>query len=360
MIHVRLYSFGLKTHRGALAVAPWCAGRRSVVQRVFLHASLLLLLAACSAPSDSPKRIVRSVGLPSELLLVVDQAVWNSDLSDSLTQLLKGPVPGLMQAEPFFRLTRVTTNHYTPSYSTLHSKLFVQLDPSLKEPMMGISHNVVAQPQMEVTIAAPTLDELRAYLYHNGARARQYIADFQIEIRAARLRRKFSKKVDEDLRQVENYTICAPEEIGATKKGEHFFWAGTNRNEKDLNLVVYTCPWDGRDALTPEEFIARRDSVMMANIPGSNPDQWMQTTRVDGRPIVFCELRNVDGQTVQEVRGLWQMRNGALGGPFVSRVSIDTAQSRVVAVEGFVYSPSTDKRELVRTLEASLRTLRKL
>jgi len=53
------------------------------------------------------------------------------------------------------------------------------------------------------------------------------------------------------------------------------------------------------------------------------------------------------------------MRNGALGGPFVSLTRVDSVNRKVVVTEGFVYSPTTDKRDLLRTVEASLRTLYK-
>lgn len=324
-----------------------------------LFAAVFLMLASCTPKTPEQKRLVPSVGLPSELLLVVDPEVWNSDLADSLTQLLKGPVPGLMQEEPFFRLTRVLTPNFKPAYSTLHSQFFVRLDPSLAEPVMGVSRNVVSRPQIRVTLAAPSLDVLRAYLYKYGSLARQHLADAQIEMRAAQLRRKHSKRVAADLDSVLGLSIMAPTDMMATKKRDHFLWAGTNRNEKDLNLVVYSYPWDGTEIRTPEHFVSHRDSVMQAHIPGSQPDQWMQTTRVDDRPIVFSEIRTLRGRRIQEVRGLWQMRNGAMGGPFVSHVVIDTAATRVVVAEGFVYSPSTDKRDLLRTLEASLSTLKK-
>ena len=96
---------------------------------------------------------------------------------------------------------------------------------------------------------------------------------------------------------------------------------------------------------------------MKANIPGSREDQWMETVREGDEPIVSSRRRMAGKTLVQEIRGLWQMRNGALGGPFVSVARIDTPRSRVIVGEGFVYSPNTDKRELVRKLEASLRTL---
>ena len=348
----------LKTQHVPRPLATRSSGRRNVLRLLFLHVALLALVA-CGPDKTAEKRLVRSVGLPSELLLVTDAQVWQSDLSDSLTQLLCGPVPGLTQAEPFFRLTRILSQHYKPKFSTFHSKLFVRIDPSLRRPLMGLDRDVVARPQIEVTVAAPTLDALRAYLSEYGPRARQLLADAQIDMRAAQLSRKPNRRISSELDSLLGLTIDAPTELCATKRRDHFLWAGTNRNERDLNLVVYTYPWDGSEVLTPENFVHRRDSVMQAHIPGSEPDQWMATTRVDGRPVLLSEMRLMDGRRVQQVRGLWEMRNAALGGPFVALASVDTAQQRVVVAEGFVYSPSTDKRDLLRTLEASLRTLRK-
>jgi hypothetical protein len=38
---------------------------------------------------------------------------------------------------------------------------------------------------------------------------------------------------------------------------------------------------------------------------------------------------------------------------------VDSVNNKVVVTEGFVYSPTTDKRDLLRTVEASLRTMYK-
>ncbi|MBQ2043303.1 MAG: DUF4837 family protein, partial [Bacteroidaceae bacterium] len=180
----------------------------------------------------------------------------------------------------------------------------------------------------------------------------------QLEMRVAQLKQKYSQKAHSELKAVMGRTIFAPEEIRAAKRGNNFLWAGSNLNEKDLNVVVYTYPWDGKDVLQPLHFAAMRDSVMQANIPGSQPDQWMETVREDGLPLLASRLRKLNGGVAQEVRGLWQMRNGALGGPFVSLARIDTAANEVLVAEGFVYSPSTEKRDLLRRVEAAIRTVK--
>lgn len=320
----------------------------------------IALLMGCNPSGEKnakKPRIVASKGLPSELLLVVDKAIWSSDVADSLKSLVEGPVPGLPQVESYFRLTQIQSQYYTRIYTTMHSQLFVHLDENLKQPIIGVSYDVIARPQIQVTVKAQNLNEMRRFLSTHGQQIRQLIADAQIDMRIAQLKKKPNAKVSKELKEVLGLKICAPGQIRATKRGRDFLWAGTNLNEKDQNIVVYAYPWDGRNILGAEYMAWKRDSVMQQNIPGGEPGQWMQTTRENGIPVLTSEVRNIGGKVMQEVHGLWEMRNGGIGGPFVSLTRIDTVNKRVLVAEGFVYSPGTDKRELVRELEAAIRTL---
>lgn len=316
-----------------------------------------LFFSACKEQQKSP-RIVQSKGLPSELLLVVDKSVWESPVADTLKQIVEGPVPGLPQAEAFFRVTRILSDYYAQTYTTFHSKLFVKLDGSVVEPMLGVSYNVCARPQVELTVLAPSLPAMGQFLSRNGNYIRDVIADAQLDMRIERLRKKYNTKLCADVKSMFGKQMLAPVEIRASKRGDNFLWAGSNLNTKDLNVVLYSYPWDGSDVLQPFHFAEVRDSVMKINIPGSQPDQWMETSREDGLPLISSRLRVLDGALTQEVRGLWQMRHGALGGPFMALARVDTAARQVFVAEGFVYSPSTDKRDLLRSVEATIRTVK--
>lgn len=317
-----------------------------------------VLLTACNNETKTTKTIVKSKGLPSELMLVVDREVWTTDVQDTLNAIVEAQVPGLMQAEKMFRVTRVFTRDYAPTHSTFHTILKVVLDKTLKEPITGTARDVNARPQLEVVVAAPDIDQLRTYLSRNAQRIQDLLSEAQIEFRVPALKKKYSKKVSDDLKEVLGMTVCVPENFVATKKGQDFLWGSTNTLQRDQNLVVYTYPWQGEDVMDAELFVQRRDSVIKLNIPGERPDQWMQTVREKDVPLIISRPRTIGGRQVLEVRGLWEMRNGALGGPFVSLARVDTAAAKVIVAEGWVYSPSTDKRDLLRQMEAALRTLR--
>ena len=87
---------------------------------------------------------------------------------------------------------------------------------------------------------------------------------------------------------------------------------------------------------------------------GEKEGQYMVTER---HAIGEKHKNGKDGY-IYEVRGLWEMENDMMGGPFISYSQVDTEKNLVVVVEGFVYAPKKDKRELIREMEASLMTLK--
>ena len=65
----------------------------------------------------------------------------------------------------------------------------------------------------------------------------------------------------------------------------------------------------------------------------------------------------LNGLDVVEIRGLWELENGFMGGPFVSHSVYDRNRQRIVTVEGYVYYPNQKKCVKVRQLEAIIYTL---
>ena len=89
-------------------------------------------------------------------------------------------------------------------------------------------------------------------------------------------------------------------------------------------------------------FIEKRDSVMKANLPGAKEGMYMVTA-----DSMFVDARNiaVQGDYAYEVRGLWEMENDAMGGPFVSHARVVRTIGRIGGVEGFVYNLGNLKRD---------------
>lgn len=320
--------------------------------------ALLTLCTACGPSKDEKKHsLPASKGLPYELLLVVDDNVWNSEAGDSLRMVLQGNTPGLLQPEPMFRLLRISPKAYDRTYTTMRDRMFVRLNPEATTPRLAVERDVEAKPQVQVVMEAKDTKALAGLIGRKADWIAEQFVNMELSAEEGRLRKKHNAGLAKDIAAHMAFDVRVPEEIKALKKGKDFVWASSEQVEKDLNFVLYTAPWPAGKVLDEAAFVTCRDSVMKTNIPGERPDQWMTTAKEKELPLVQTREVQVKGRTMLEVRGLWEMHNGALGGPFVSLAEVDSARGEVVVAEGFVYSPRTECRDLVRRMEAVLRTV---
>lgn len=318
---------------------------------------LIVGLSSCSSSAKESKPVTASsIGQPCEVLLVLDKESMAGDVKDTLKSLLECDIPGLNQSEPYFRVSRVPKSIYKGEMLKMHTKLLVEIVPGTQAAELKVAYNVDARPQIQVLLTAPSEQKLKEYLRGNADKLRQVLLDHQLSMLQAPLKRHHSKEVRKALKTM-GLDGLLPEEITFTKTGENFLWGSSRTSEKQLNFVVYRYASDGSELTDVDKMCQVRDSVMQLNIPGSQPDQWMETVWEQEAPVVWLDQRIRNGSPVAELRGLWQMRHGAMGGPFVSYSQYDERSGQVTVLEGFVFSPSTDKRDLVRRLEAGMRTV---
>ncbi len=328
--------------------------------QLLFTAVAVALLCACTGKKEPKERHKpTSRGLPFELVVIMPRTAYQGELKDSLEAVLKQSTPVLPQHEPLFRLNVTFTDSNLTPWNTLRNRLIIKIDKGMAEPTIGVARDVIARPQTEVQVAGPSAHAIATFIMERQTLLTDIFVDAELNWMAAQLQRKHSQMTYESLQALCGHTICVPQGLRASKVGQDFLWTGTNLNDKDQNFVFYSYPWDGQP-LSAAQFVAKRDSAMKANIPGAQPNQWMQTAvNPDGRePLILARTRTINKSSVLEVHGLWEMHNGAIGGAFVSLERIDTAASRVLVTEGFIYSPHSPKRNLMREMEAALRTFR--
>lgn len=160
------------------------------------------------------------------------------------------------------------------------------------------------------------------------------------------LEEKHSEAVSQLAEEIFKCQLWAPAEIKSYKKGKDFFWASSNTASGLVNICMYSYPYEGPRTFNKQYVLAKRDSVMKANIPGTEPRMYMATDTLctSVKPITVkgeCPWRPADC-------GRWSMMPWAV--PFVSHSRVDTLNNRVVVAEGFVYAPEKEAG-LIRRLE---------
>lgn len=318
----------------------------------FSMALIVMMLAACSGKKGvfTPT----SSGRPYEILVVVENPVWEAAAGRALFDVLDSDVPGLPQSERSFRIMYTDPKNFDMTLKLLRNIIIVDIQNIYTQPKFKYAKDVYASPQLILTIQAPDEASFEKFVEEN----RQVIIDFFTRAEMNRqmtvLEKKHSNYISNKVDSMFDVDIWLPGELTGSKTGEDFFWAGTNAATADQNFVIYSYPYTDKDTFTKEYFVHKRDSVMKANIPGAKEGMYMMTDSLmtDVRPI------DVHGDYTMEARGLWRMKGDFMGGPFVSHTRLDKENQRIITAEIFVYSPDKMKRNLVRRLEASLYTLK--
>lgn len=327
------------------------------MKRHLFYLSMALVLALFSACGNGKKGVFTptSSGRAYEILVVVDQGLWERPAGRALYDVLDSDVPGLPQSERSFRIMYTSPSNYDATLKLIRNIIIVEVNKDLyTQPKFKYAKNVYAAPQSILTIQAPDEESFEKFVEEN----KQVIIDFftraEMNRQISVLENKHSDYASTKVKSMFDCDVWIPGELTASKQGENFFWAGTNAATGDQNFVIYSYPYTDKDTFTKEYFVHKRDSVMKINIPGASEGMYMETDSLmtDVRPI------SVQGEYALEARGLWRVKGDYMGGPYVSHVRLDKANQRIIVSEIFVYSPDKMKRNLVRQMEASLYTLK--
>lgn len=320
---------------------------------VFSLMSLLVLMGACNSGSV----MTRATGLAYEVVVVMDQKAWDSDAGKLLKEDLTSAVPGLPQSEPALKITYARPSDFNGLLTYVRNILIVHVDPAVYTKVgMGYVKNRWAQGQIVLTLNAPSIEALTEYLEKNKDTVAAFFVKEEMNRAIAQLQKNHSGVVMEHLKKNFDVELSAPENMTYFRDTTDFFWASNNANTGRTDLIVYSFPYTDPETFTVDYLVAKRDSVLKANLPGSFPGSYMATETRFGAPEY--KPITVNGKYSGEMRGLWKMVGDMMGGPFVSHIRLDEKNNRIVVAEGFVFAPETDKRNFIRRIEAALHTLR--
>jgi len=311
---------------------------------------LTFLLSSCKKEMVIP----RASGRPYEVMVVIPDQDWQAKQGRALFAVLDTDIPGLPQPERSFHISQVDPKRFDQILNIFRNIIIVDINKQIySKTTMKFTRDKYAMEQIVLTIQSPSADDFADFCFDHGQDIIDFLTKMEMNRLIKELKDKYSKKTAELAKEIFDCELHAPEEIKSYKKGENFFWTSSNGASALVNICMYSYPYEGPETFNKQYVLAKRDSVMAVNIPGTLPSMHMATDTM----CTFVKPIVVHNQYALEARGLWYMENDGMGGPFVSHSRVDTTRNLVIVVEGFVFAPEKMKRGLMRRLEGSLYTL---
>jgi len=319
---------------------------------LFLVSSLLFL--SCKE-SNNQNYLPSSVGAINSLVAVIDNELWKGRVGDSIRKHFAAPLIGMPQDEPIFSIDQIDPKFFTGSVRNTRSVLYVMKDSLNKA---HIKQDMYASPQRVGVVKGTTEAEI---IENIDAKADEIIASFRnMEIRAAQTRFERSLNKEGVLEEKFGVSLRIPSIYKVGKQEDSFVWIDREIQKGTANIIVYEIPGNSFsvDSTLVRDIVAMRDSIGKKYIPG--PDVRGKITHMRTEPAYAPAVFPVEisGLKGVEVRGIWDVKNYPMAGPFLTYILNDKENNRKLVMEGFVFAPATQKRNDMFELEAILKTLR--
>lgn len=335
-----------------------------------------ILLTACQSARDKVKGDLMPLarGEADEIILVIDSALYEGEIGEQLRDMYQQYVRILPQDEYQFSLNKVNPrklntvlknaknmifvmtldngslqNKTVREYFTNNSLKMIQRDSSL---FYSVRKDEFARGQIVLYLFGQTEAQLAEHLADNRS---SLVELFETAVRQ-RTREKLFKKTKAQMMKAitedHGYSLKIPFGYDLAKNLKDFVWVRKLEAESELNVFVYEGPYQSREVFNNTGEL--RDRITSTYLRDSQkPQLYIQRQEI---VPVFSERVTFNGSFAVESRGLWAISDMSGGGPFVSYTIVDENTQKLYYVEGYVYSPGTKKKELLREVEAIIST----
>jgi hypothetical protein len=313
---------------------------------------VLLVLFSCKEQSNKEERYLPpSGGTLNNLTIVSNDGLWNGSVGDAVRDIFAAPVVGMPQDEPSYTLKHMKTRAFHEFVKK--SRTFVELKTGQSKGIKFVK-NVYASPQLGIIISGETNEELIAVLKENAAKMSSQVKNIEIDYKQSEISKNLLDT--DDITSVFGIDLSVLFSYRIAKKTDDFMWLRKDIKTGDMNLMIYELPYGTvkRDSTAIAKIVEIRDSIGKVHIPGPVKNSYMITEK-SFAPHLGATLINTN-QTL-ETRGIWDVKNDYMAGPFVNYIIDDEKNNRQLVLEGFTYAPQIAKRDYMFELEAIIKSI---
>ena len=292
----------------------------------------------------------QSSGNINNVSIVMKEKEWESRLGESTRNIVGDIYQGLPIDEPNFKFFNISPKQFNGFSRHSRNILYFQKDTTNK---FRIYKNLYSKPQLFFLIQGEDEDILINYLIENKPLIINTIKEGERKEKIRRIKKSPSKS--KALRKKMRINLVYPSVYKKVKDTFNFIWLEKQILKGTLNIISYRLPLNTiSDPPKLIDVIRIRDSIGKINIPGRLEGTHMITEK-DYRPY-FYKL-NMGGKIIFETKGMWEVKNDFMGGPFINYILKDKKSNEWVIVEGFAFAPSVSKRDYMFELNSILSTV---
>ena len=322
----------------------------------FLFVLILFTVSCQKSKSSKEEVLLDSNGALNTISVVVDNENWEGSVGEAIREILAAPIYGLPQEEPTFNINQIPPHVFTDFITKNRTILKVETN---KESGISFINNVYAAPQKVIVVSGQTKQEIIKVLNDNSDKIIKTFKNIELKEKQRLIKKSLynTRVIQENLSLTINFPTAY--RIGKTiaTDADKFYWIKRDIPTGYVNLLLYELPLKAinRDTNMIAQIVKIRDSIGKKYIEGPVEGSYMITEKAYAP---FYNQTIIDNKPSLETKGLWEVKNAFMAGPFVNYAIKDEINKRWVVVEGFVYAPSVSKRNYMFELEAIIKSIK--
>lgn len=307
------------------------------------------MILCCENRNNTPY-LPQSSGNINNVSIVMNEKDWLSRLGEDTRNIVGDIYEGLPLDEPNFKFFHVTPKQFKGFSRNARNIIYFQRDTLNK---FSVYKDLYSKPQLFFLIQGEDEGVFLNYIEENKSLIINSIKNGERKEKVRRIKKDVSKSTI--LSERIGVNLVYPTIYKTVKDTTNFVWLEKEISKGTLNIISYRLPTKSlSNSPKLKDIIRIRDSIGKLLIPGRLKGTYM-ITEMDYKPY-FYKI-SVDNKTIFQTKGLWEVKNDFMGGPFINNILKDKQSGEWVVVEGFAFAPSVSKREYMFELNSILSTI---
>ena len=356
--------------------------------RYFIYIfSIITILSMFSCRNDVTKSFEAkpmALARMNEIIAVADEDLWDSSVQDTFNYYFQSAYPIMPSPEPMFDVRYFSPKQLgeEPLRKELRTYVVLADLEDLEATTTKMLRNDLGEErflkarqdesfQTSVGKDKWARDQIIIYLFANGKKKLMETIRNNYSAIAKRIRLHDIDQLDASVYVLKNpspglvkkvqtkfgITLRIPGDyISLKEETENFMWFKKDTKKAAMNIIIQKFPYTDANQLSKESIIQMRDDYGRVHIASGAEGSYMVTNTEDLPTYEYTY--DIDEQYTKEIRGIWEMENDFLGGPYATYVILNKATNELIFVDTFVYAPGEEKRNLMMQLDYIVKSLK--
>ena len=312
----------------------------------------VLTIASCSEEKRKKALLPNISGKAGEVIVVIDKGLWEGSIGTVLRDTLTADCPFLPQREPMYNLVDVAPSGFNNMFQIHRNIIVINVSSSVTEPGVVIRKDVWAAPQCVIYINAADSETATELIKSNSDKIVTTLEQAERDRVIANAKKYEERALAPATEEVIGGTPHYPSGYQLKKKTSDFVWITYAPQGTQQSILAFKYPVvEGEDMMSRTSLTENINLMLKENVPGMFENTYM-TIASGITPSV--KYLNYKGHAFAEIRGLWDVYNDYMGGPFVAHAFYSQDGKDMIVLLAFVYAPKYDKRQYLRQVESIL------